>query len=95
MHFAGTPEFLSELRLRRLKVRDMYNSLLGGTETQEVLLSLNDELPEDAIRDYLSFKGFRNTDAASKNMNALLDQISSGKDHKRKDSPQEDDTCFS
>ena len=79
MHFVGTPEFLSELRLRRLKVRDMYNSLLGGTETQEVFLSLNNELPEDAIRDYLSFKGFRNAEAASKNMNALLDQISSGK----------------
>ncbi len=80
MHFQNTREFLSELRLKRLMVRDMYISLLGGTdETQEVLLSLKDDLPEEAIRDYLAFKGFRNTGAALKNINALLDQISSQK----------------
>jgi glutamate-ammonia-ligase adenylyltransferase len=80
MHFRNREEFLTELRLKRLMVRDMYNSLLGGTdETQEILLSLKDELPDDAIRDYLSFKGFRNPVLALKNINALLDQISTGK----------------
>ncbi len=80
MHFRDTAEFLSELKLKRLKVRDMYNFLLGGAgETQEVMLSLRDELPEGAIRDYLAFKGFRNTEAALRNLNDLIDQISSGK----------------
>jgi [glutamine synthetase] adenylyltransferase / [glutamine synthetase]-adenylyl-L-tyrosine phosphorylase len=80
MLFRNREEFLTELRLKRLMVRDMYNSLLGGTdETQELLFSLKDELPDDAIRDYLSFKGFRDSALALKNINALLDQISTGK----------------
>jgi len=80
MSFVAAPQFLAELKLRRLKVRDMYNSLLGGVdETQEVLLSLQEELPEGAFRDYLSFKGFRDTGSAVKNLNALTDQLSSGK----------------
>jgi len=80
MLFNNERDFTSELRLKRLKVRDMYNSLLGGADvTQEVLLSLKDELPEDAILDYLSFKGFMNPDSALKNMDALLEQISIGK----------------
>jgi len=80
MNFLSVREFLSELKLKRLKVRDMYNSLLGATdETQEALLSLKDELPDDAVRDYLSFKGFRNTESALKNINALIEQISIGK----------------
>lgn len=80
MRFSGTPEFLSDLRLKRLKVRDMYYSLLGGAdETPDILLSLKDELPDDAVRDYLSFKGFRNTGSALKNINGLTDQLSAGK----------------
>jgi glutamate-ammonia-ligase adenylyltransferase len=80
MHFEDKTAFTAELRLRRLKVRDMYNSLLGETDTtQEIMLSLPDELPEDSILDYLSFKGFKNPGFALKNMNALLEQISIGK----------------
>jgi glutamate-ammonia-ligase adenylyltransferase len=80
MHFEDKTAFTAELRLRKLKVRDMYNSLLGKTDaTQEVMLSLPDELPEDSTLDYLSFKGFKNPGFALKNMNALLEQISIGK----------------
>jgi glutamate-ammonia-ligase adenylyltransferase len=80
MHFEDKTVFTAELRLRKLKVRDMYNSLLGETDTtQEVMLSLPDKLPEDSILDYLSFKGFKNPGFALKNMNALLEQISIGK----------------
>jgi glutamate-ammonia-ligase adenylyltransferase len=80
MRFSGTPEFLSDLRLKRLKVRDMYYSLLGGAdETPDILLSLRDELPDDAVRDYLSFKGFKDTGSALRNINGLTDQLSAGK----------------
>jgi glutamate-ammonia-ligase adenylyltransferase len=80
MHFQDKTAFSAELKLKRLKVRDMYNSLLGSTETaQEVMLTLSEELPLDAILDYLSFKGFRNPDAALKNIEALHDYISTGK----------------
>lgn len=80
MNFEDKAAFTADLRLKRLKVRDMYNSLLGGTDaTQEIILSLRDELPEGAILDYLSFKGFQNPHSAHKNINAILDQISTGK----------------
>ncbi len=80
MNFDDKAAFAAELRLKRLKVRDMYNSLLGGNDvTQEVMLSLRDELPEGAILDYLSFKGFKNPGSALKNMDALIEQISIGK----------------
>jgi glutamate-ammonia-ligase adenylyltransferase len=80
MHFADAAAFTVGLRLKRLKVRDMYISLLGGTEaTEDVILSLPEELPEDLLLDYLSFRGFRDAGLALKNMNALLEQISTGK----------------
>jgi glutamate-ammonia-ligase adenylyltransferase len=80
MHFQDKTAFSAELKLKRLKVRDMYNSLLGCTDaSQEVMLTLSEELPLDAILDYLSFKGFRNPDAALKNIEALHDYISTGK----------------
>jgi glutamate-ammonia-ligase adenylyltransferase len=80
LSFNNERDFTSELRLKRLKVRDMYNSLLGGTDvTQGALLSIKDELPEDAMLNYLSFKGFKDPNSALKNMDALLEQISTGK----------------
>jgi glutamate-ammonia-ligase adenylyltransferase len=80
MHFRDATSFVAELRLKRLKVRDMYNSLLGSTDaTEDVILSLPDELPEDLLLDYLSFKGFKEAGLALKHMNALREQISTGK----------------
>jgi len=80
MNFLNENDFLSDLRLKRLKVRDMYNSLLGGTETaQEVMLSLRDDMPEESILDYLSFKGFLKPGETLKNMDSLSEQMSTGK----------------
>ncbi len=80
MQFLDEKEFSSELRLRRLKVRDMYSSLLGGPETQyEVMAFLEGELPDRATIDYLSFKGFGNPDLALKNIKALYEHMSLGK----------------
>ena len=80
MNFSNAKDFTTELRLRRLKVRDMYNSLLGTAEvTQENILSLKDELPDSAIMDYLSFRGFKDPGTALKNVSALHEQMSLGK----------------
>ena len=80
LHFKTEKEFNSELRLKRLMVRDMYNSLLGNSDaTQEVILSLKDSLPDGAISEYLYFKGFKEPASAFKNINSLNEQISSGK----------------
>jgi [glutamine synthetase] adenylyltransferase / [glutamine synthetase]-adenylyl-L-tyrosine phosphorylase len=80
MHFPNEREFSSELRLRRLKVRDMYISLFGGPETQyEVMAFLKGELTDDATTEYLSFKGFKNPGSALKNIKALYEYMSTGK----------------
>jgi glutamate-ammonia-ligase adenylyltransferase len=80
MNFPHVQEFVSELKLRRLKVRDMYASLLGGQETQhEVMAFLEGELTDSATMDYLSFKGFRNRDSALRNVKTLHEHMSFGK----------------
>jgi glutamate-ammonia-ligase adenylyltransferase len=80
MHFHNEKEFSSELKLRRLKVRDMYASLFGGPEAQyEVMAFLEGELTDNATIDYLFFKGFKNPDSALKNVRALHEHMSLGK----------------
>lgn len=80
MDFSYGHEFVSELKLRRLKVRDMYSSLLGGQETQhEVMAFLEGELTDSATMDYLSFKGFKNRNLALRNVKTLHEQMSFGK----------------
>jgi glutamate-ammonia-ligase adenylyltransferase len=80
MLFNNEKDFTSELRLKRLMVRDMYISLLGGAEIQhEVMAFLEGELTSSATMDYLSFKGFKNPDSAFKDVKALHEQMSLGK----------------
>ena len=80
MHFRDNQQFTAALRLKRLKIRDMYNSLLGKTdETHDILLSLQDELSDESMRDYLSFRGFDDTERALKNIRSLNEYIAFGK----------------
>ncbi len=80
MHYAHEEDFLTTLKIIRFKVRDMYNTLLGGTDTtREILLSVIDELPDTAILEYLRFKGFTNPPSALKNIRTLSEQIATGK----------------
>jgi glutamate-ammonia-ligase adenylyltransferase len=80
MSFRDTAAFTAHLRLKRLKVRDMYNALLGSADAvQDDLLSLKDELPENALLEYLAFKGFKAPAAALTHINALQEQMTIGK----------------
>lgn len=80
MLFHNSSEFISALKLGRLKIREMYNSLLGETEVQhEMAVFFEEELTDSAICDYLTFKGFKNADIALKNFRSIKDQISFGK----------------
>jgi glutamate-ammonia-ligase adenylyltransferase len=80
MKFTSKEDFLAELRLKRLIVRDMYNSLFGGPQTQtEAALFFEEDLPDNVIRDYLNFKGFKDPDASLKNIKILNELMSLGK----------------
>ena len=80
MSFRDTAAFTAHLRLKRLKVRDMYHALLGSADAvQDDLLSLKDELPENALLEYLAFKGFTSPAAALTHISALQEQMTIGK----------------
>ncbi len=79
-NFSNVNEFLIELKLKRLIIRDMYNSLLGPSdEKDEVILTLDKYLPENAVLDYLSFKGFKNPESALKHIKSINEYINSNK----------------
>lgn len=80
MHYADGEAFLARLKVLRFKVRDMYNTLLGGTDaTGESILSVINDLPDDALLEYLAFKGFMNPSSALKKVRDLQELISTGK----------------
>lgn len=80
MDFPEAQGFISALKLRRIMVRDMYNSLLGTPEiANESLFSLREELPDNILKEYLAYKGFRDVNAALRHLSALHDIVSFGK----------------
>ncbi|MFN3479414.1 MAG: bifunctional [glutamate--ammonia ligase]-adenylyl-L-tyrosine phosphorylase/[glutamate--ammonia-ligase] adenylyltransferase [Thermodesulfovibrionales bacterium] len=69
--------FLSELKVQRMKVRDMYNSILGDKEIScEELWIFDEEITDSALIDYLGFRGFSDTDKALRNIKELRENIS-------------------
>ncbi len=78
MNFLNHRDFLSELKLNRLKVRDMYNSLFSSEEApqQELMVLFDEELTDNTLVDYLSFKGFKDPNNSLKNIKILNEQMS-------------------
>jgi glutamate-ammonia-ligase adenylyltransferase len=75
MGFGGREEFLSEVRIRRMSIRNMYNSLLGTEEDvhAEALSILQGELRDEEIRGYLAFRSVADTEAALRDLKRLRD----------------------
>ncbi len=61
MGFPSETDFLADLRLRRMQIKNMYNSLLGTREDvhAEALNLIEGELSDREIRGYLSFRRVR------------------------------------
>lgn len=69
--------FVSELKVQRMKVRDMYNSILGDKEIPcEELWIFDEEITDSALIDYLGFRRFSDTEKALRNMKELRENIS-------------------
>ncbi len=70
-------EFLSELKLRRMQIKSMYNSLLGTEEDvyAETKALLMDDLSEEELKGYLSFKGVKDTSLGLRSLNALRQEF--------------------
>ncbi len=77
MGFFSAEEFLADLRLRRMQVKNMYNSLLGTEEDlhAETLALLEGDVAEDELRGYLSFRGARDPAAAAAHLRSVRSQM--------------------
>ncbi|NOZ24962.1 MAG: bifunctional [glutamate--ammonia ligase]-adenylyl-L-tyrosine phosphorylase/[glutamate--ammonia-ligase] adenylyltransferase [Nitrospirae bacterium] len=77
MSFSSAAEFLADLRLRRMQVKKMYNSLLGTEEDlhAEALALIEGDLTEDELRRYLSFRGVKEPEAAVVYLQNVRDQM--------------------
>ncbi|MBI5058035.1 MAG: bifunctional [glutamate--ammonia ligase]-adenylyl-L-tyrosine phosphorylase/[glutamate--ammonia-ligase] adenylyltransferase [Nitrospirae bacterium] len=75
--FTSTDRFLSDLRMRRMKIRNMYNSLLGTEEDvhAEALSLLEGDLSDDELSEYLSFRGIKNPPAGLMNLKGMREQF--------------------
>lgn len=80
MLFENKTAFTSKLKLIRFKVRDIYNLLFKDTfESSDSIISVFEELPDEAVIDYLEFKSFLNPHEALKNIRILREQLATYK----------------
>ena len=73
MGFSSETDFLEDLRLRRMQVKNMYNSLLGTREDvhAEARNLLEGELSDREIRGYLSFRKVGNPGKCAAHLKAI------------------------
>ena len=78
MEFPSMSMFLSDLRLRRMKTRKMYNSLLGTEEDvhAEAITLLEEDINEEELIGYLSFRGLKASSAGLMNLTRIREQFS-------------------
>ncbi|MBI4697832.1 MAG: bifunctional [glutamate--ammonia ligase]-adenylyl-L-tyrosine phosphorylase/[glutamate--ammonia-ligase] adenylyltransferase [Nitrospirae bacterium] len=78
MGFTSAENFLSDLRVRRMKTKNMYNSLLGTEEDvyAEALSLLEGNLSDNELAEYLSFRGIKYTPAGLVNLKGIREQFS-------------------
>lgn len=76
MGFHGRKGFLSELRVRRMQIKRMYNSLLGteGDVHAEALMLLEEDLDDRELSVYLDSRGVAAPDEAVRSIKRLREQ---------------------
>lgn len=81
MGHRDSAEFSRKLRLRRMRIKDMYNGLLGTKEDLlgEALTLLEGDLAQEELEGYLEFKGVRDIGACMKTMARLRENVASAK----------------
>jgi len=79
MGFAEKEKFLFDLRLRRMKTKSMYNTLLGTEEdiSAEALGILEGELADEDLRAYLSFRGIREIEKGLSGLTGIRERVTS------------------
>jgi glutamate-ammonia-ligase adenylyltransferase len=78
MGFESAEPFVSDLRVRRMQVKNMYNSLLGTREDihGEALSLLEGDLTEGELTGYLSFRGVKEPSKGLRNLQGIREHWS-------------------
>jgi|Deesub1362A_J573_1020465.scaffolds.fasta_scaffold00356_23 glutamate-ammonia-ligase adenylyltransferase len=78
MGFLSREGFLKNLRLRRMQIKNMYNSLLGTTEDvhAEALNLLEGDLSDEELKGYLSFRKVQDIERCLKNLKGISEHMS-------------------
>ncbi|GMT48006.1 MAG: glutamate-ammonia-ligase adenylyltransferase [bacterium] len=86
MGFSTAAEFLTDLRLRRMQVKNMYNSLLGTEEDlhAEALTLLEGDLADDELMGYLLFRGVKAPQAGIIHLRKVREQMRTFKTQKER-----------
>ncbi|HEC96999.1 MAG TPA: bifunctional [glutamate--ammonia ligase]-adenylyl-L-tyrosine phosphorylase/[glutamate--ammonia-ligase] adenylyltransferase [Nitrospirae bacterium] len=86
MGFFSAAEFLADLRLRRMQVKNMYNSLLGTEEDlhAEALTLLEGDLADDELMGYLLFRGIKAPQAGLIHLRKVREQMRTFKTQKER-----------
>ncbi len=81
MGFSSVPAFLADLRLRRMQVKNMYNSLLGTEEDlhAEALALIEGDLADEELKGFLSFRGVKDPAAGLSNLKKVRERMGSFK----------------
>ncbi len=87
MGFTSGADFLANLRLRRMQIKNMYNSLLGTEEDihAETTTLLDGSLTEEELKGYLSFRRVKNPETAIMHLGKVREQMSSFKTLRERD----------
>ncbi len=77
MGFSSVQEFLRDLRVTRIKIKKMYNDLLGTEEDihAEALALLTDDFSEEELKMYLDFRGAIRPERALQSLLSLREAI--------------------
>jgi glutamate-ammonia-ligase adenylyltransferase len=78
MSFEDSRNFIAALRLKRMQIKNMYNSLLGSSEDvfNEVLNLLAGDLSDEELKGFLSFRKANDPERCVKNIRSIGEHMS-------------------
>ncbi len=77
MGYSGKEDFLLDLRVRRMGVKSMYNTLLGTEEDvhAEALFLLTGELSDEEIKEFLRLRGLREPERGTRFIRSIAERM--------------------
>jgi len=77
MGYPGKGQFLKDLKVKRMRVKSMYNTLLGTEEDvhAEAMFLLTGDLSDDEIMEFLRLRGLREPERAMKSVRRIAENL--------------------